>query len=123
MIIRDLSSLPAAELQARGTLHSCQEPPAVITNNTGSWWFQPPHLSRWVYSPSDVRCQTESPPRLISGASLASIFCWSFNRDGFRGPGKVDEIPSLNYTAIFSKTLMMVSAKAPANREFFHFRD
>lgn len=38
-----------------------------------------------------IRCHTEfSPLRLAGGASPASAFCWSLNRDGFQGPGNID---------------------------------
>lgn len=44
-----------------------------------------------------------SPLQLVGGASLASVFCWSLNRDGFQGPGNIDEVTSLNYSLSFPK--------------------
>ena len=38
-----------------------------------------------------IRCHTEfSPLSLVSGTSLASVFCLSLNRDRFQGPGNTD---------------------------------
>lgn len=71
-----------------------------------------------------VRRHTEVPALwLVSGASLASVFCWSLNRGEFRGPENVDEITSLNYSAVFSKTWMMVFCVGSCQRRAFHFGD
>lgn len=58
--------------------------------------------------PTPCRCPSDITLRFPTPPHPASVFCGSLNRDGFQEPGSIDLLTSLNYSTVFSKTLMIV---------------